>query len=320
MYSTTIVGLPGICLRKDATTVLMRKSAVPPASVAATTVAERSPSAIRPIAKSFPPIPALKAIIPIFATQRPDAKSLPTAISANAVLRFCLKVMGQVENDMVLGTSAYKNGVRATMFTRSDRGIGYLAGEGDDPQIVRSFYLDAPAAEAVVARARRLRDHAADILLGMRFQLDLYVNERPARLFDTTPDAVTHEVNSTSFGLFSPVLYPPSCVRTQQQHRPRRPSAPSGPESVAAATPPRTAGWSHFAVRSRHRQCSAGRREDVSAVRRRGRIRHLPVRELGHARAAAQGAGQGDAGHPRGGRARRPAGADSFRAPESARK
>ena len=90
--------------------------------------------------------PAL-GIIPIFATQRPDAKSLPTAISANAVLRFCLKVMGQVENDMVLGTSAYKNGVRATMFARSDRGIGYLAGEGDDPQIVRSFYLDAPAAE-----------------------------------------------------------------------------------------------------------------------------------------------------------------------------
>jgi S-DNA-T family DNA segregation ATPase FtsK/SpoIIIE len=106
--------------------------------------------------------PAL-GIIPIFATQRPDAKSLPTAISANAVLRFCLKVMGQVENDMVLGTSAYKNGVRATMFARADRGIGYLAGEGDDPQIVRSFYVDAPAAEHVVARARALRERAGTL-------------------------------------------------------------------------------------------------------------------------------------------------------------
>ena len=106
--------------------------------------------------------PAL-GIIPIFATQRPDAKSLPTAISANAVLRFCLKVMGQTENDMVLGTSAYKNGVRATMFARSDRGIGYLAGEGDDPQIVRSFYIDAPAAEHVVARGRRLRERAGTL-------------------------------------------------------------------------------------------------------------------------------------------------------------
>src|SRR5215207_4819046 len=37
----------------------------------------------------------------------------------------------------------------------------------------------------------------------------------PARLCDTTPDAVTHEVNSTSFGLFSPVLHSPSlCTYT----------------------------------------------------------------------------------------------------------
>ena len=71
-------------------------------------------------------------IVLILATQRPDAKSLPTGISANAVLRMCLKVMGQTENDMVLGTSAYKNGVRATMFAFSDKGICYFAGEGED--------------------------------------------------------------------------------------------------------------------------------------------------------------------------------------------
>jgi S-DNA-T family DNA segregation ATPase FtsK/SpoIIIE len=106
--------------------------------------------------------PAL-GIVPLFGTQRPDARSLPTGISANAVLRFCLKVMGQTENDMVLGTSAYKNGIRATMFSRADRGIGYLAGEGDDPQIVRCFYVDAPAAERLVARARALRDRAGTL-------------------------------------------------------------------------------------------------------------------------------------------------------------
>ena len=38
--------------------------------------------------------PAL-GITLILATQRPDAKSLPTGISANAILRFRLKVMGQ---------------------------------------------------------------------------------------------------------------------------------------------------------------------------------------------------------------------------------
>lgn len=72
--------------------------------------------------------PAL-GIIGIFATQRPDAKSLPPGISANAILRFCLKVVGHTVNDMVLGTGAYKAGIRATMFSRSDRGICWMSGE-----------------------------------------------------------------------------------------------------------------------------------------------------------------------------------------------
>ncbi|GGR41842.1 S-DNA-T family DNA segregation ATPase FtsK/SpoIIIE [Nocardioides luteus] len=100
------------------------------------------------------------------ATQRPDAKSIPTGISANAVLRLCLKVMGQTENDMVLGTSMYKAGIRATTFGRKDLGIAYLVGEGDDPVIVRSSFVDAPAAEAIAARARAARI-AAGRLTGM---------------------------------------------------------------------------------------------------------------------------------------------------------
>ncbi|MEV7093717.1 FtsK/SpoIIIE domain-containing protein [Amycolatopsis sp. NPDC051045] len=106
--------------------------------------------------------PAL-GITLILATQRPDAKSLPTGISANAILRFCLKVMGQQANDMVLGTSQYKSGVRATMFARSDRGIGYLAGEGDDAQIVRSVYKDATDAKKIAAGARARREALGNI-------------------------------------------------------------------------------------------------------------------------------------------------------------
>ncbi|UXY28563.1 cell division protein FtsK [Streptomyces sp. HUAS TT20] len=101
--------------------------------------------------------PAL-GIIGIFATQRPDAKSLPPGISANAILRFCLKVMNHQANDMVLGTGAYKAGIRATMFSRSDRGICWMSGEGDDPVIAASAFVDGPAAEGVVARARQLRE------------------------------------------------------------------------------------------------------------------------------------------------------------------
>ncbi|MER7660689.1 cell division protein FtsK [Streptomyces sp. NPDC096193] len=99
----------------------------------------------------------------LFGTQRPDAKSLPTGISANAVLRFCLKVMGQPANDMVLGTSMYKAGYRATMFSRSDRGICWMAGEGDDPRIVASAFVDAVGAETVVARARVMREEYGNV-------------------------------------------------------------------------------------------------------------------------------------------------------------
>ncbi|MDQ1037254.1 S-DNA-T family DNA segregation ATPase FtsK/SpoIIIE [Streptomyces sp. V3I8] len=106
--------------------------------------------------------PAL-GIVGLFATQRPDAKSLPPGISANAVLRFCLKVMNHQANDMVLGTGAYKSGIKATMFSRSDRGICWMSGEGDDPRIVSSAFIDATGAEQVVVRARKMREEYGNI-------------------------------------------------------------------------------------------------------------------------------------------------------------
>jgi S-DNA-T family DNA segregation ATPase FtsK/SpoIIIE len=72
--------------------------------------------------------------------------------------------MGQVENDMILGTSAYKNGLRATTFRHDlDAGIGYLLGAGPSPQVVRTFYLDMPAAERIAVRARALREAAGTV-------------------------------------------------------------------------------------------------------------------------------------------------------------
>ncbi|MGL4174313.1 MAG: cell division protein FtsK [Actinomycetota bacterium] len=105
------------------------------------------------------------------ATQRPDARSLPTGISANAVLRFCLRVMGQLENDMVLGTSMYKAGVRATMLSRRDKGVAFLAGEGDDPVIVRTAYVDGPTAQTITDRARATRK-LAGLLTGHAVGID----------------------------------------------------------------------------------------------------------------------------------------------------
>lgn len=101
--------------------------------------------------------PAL-GIMCYFATQKPSAKSIPTDIADNAIVRLCFKVGGQVANDQVLGTSSYKEGVRATHFAFTDKGVGILKGDGSDPQIVRTVAgLDAPTSEKVAARARALR-------------------------------------------------------------------------------------------------------------------------------------------------------------------
>jgi S-DNA-T family DNA segregation ATPase FtsK/SpoIIIE len=91
-------------------------------------------------------------------------------VSGNVSTRFCHKVMGQVENDMILGTSAYKNGLRATTFRPEiDAGLGYLLGAGPAPQVVRTFYLDMHAAERIATRARPLRE-AAGTLTGHAFE------------------------------------------------------------------------------------------------------------------------------------------------------
>jgi len=102
-------------------------------------------------------------IVLVLATQRPDATSLPTSISGNVSVRFCLKVPGQPENDMILGTSAYKNGYNAAAFrSGTDAGLGWLRAEGD-PQIVRTYYLDLPACERIASRARAARGQAGTL-------------------------------------------------------------------------------------------------------------------------------------------------------------
>lgn len=91
------------------------------------------------------------------ATQRITASAIPRDISANAVIRLCLKVTNHTDNDMILGTGAYKSGFNAAALSRKDLGVAYLAGEGDDPRIVRLAYVGTEAAEAICARARTAR-------------------------------------------------------------------------------------------------------------------------------------------------------------------
>jgi S-DNA-T family DNA segregation ATPase FtsK/SpoIIIE len=102
-------------------------------------------------------------VILLLGTQIPDRDSLPPGITRNVSNRFCLSVADQVANDMILGTSAYKSGYRATVFEPvTEAGWGILAGMGK-PGARRSFYVNTADAAKVVARAVALRTKAGTL-------------------------------------------------------------------------------------------------------------------------------------------------------------
>ncbi|WP_020522839.1 ATP-binding protein [Catelliglobosispora koreensis] len=96
-------------------------------------------------------------IIFVLATQIPDKTSLPPNITRCVTNRWCLSVAGQVENDMILGTGAYKRGITGTVYRPVlDAGWGVQTG-GAAPVSVRSQYPDAATAKAMLGRALALR-------------------------------------------------------------------------------------------------------------------------------------------------------------------
>lgn len=97
-------------------------------------------------------------IAKVLVTQKPDAFVIPTAIMGNCSIRVCHKVTEQNHNDQVLGTSAYKNGYNAALFSQEDRGLAWLRAEGD-PRVVRSWseMVDLDTAAELVDKAWALR-------------------------------------------------------------------------------------------------------------------------------------------------------------------
>jgi S-DNA-T family DNA segregation ATPase FtsK/SpoIIIE len=107
-------------------------------------------------------------VVLLIGTQIPDKDSLPTGITRNVNTRFCLSVADQTANDMILGTSQYKLGFRATVFKPGppdqggEAGWGILRGIGETGARC-SYYVDNDAAAKVVARAVALRSAAGTL-------------------------------------------------------------------------------------------------------------------------------------------------------------
>ncbi|GIH21483.1 cell division protein FtsK [Rugosimonospora africana] len=102
-------------------------------------------------------------VILLLGTQIPDANSLPPGITRNVNTRVCHSVADQTANDMVLGTSMYRRGFRATVFKPVDEaGWGIVAGLGKT-EARRSFYADTNDAAKIVARAVAMRVKAGTL-------------------------------------------------------------------------------------------------------------------------------------------------------------
>jgi S-DNA-T family DNA segregation ATPase FtsK/SpoIIIE len=94
--------------------------------------------------------------------QNPDAKSIPLGIVRLMGTRFCLRVDGQPANDMVLGTSSYQLGHRATLFSEEDKGVGLLKA-GSSVRTVRTYYMTADQLVDIGRRALALRTMAGTV-------------------------------------------------------------------------------------------------------------------------------------------------------------
>jgi hypothetical protein len=78
----------------------------------------------------------------------------------------CLKVIDQTSNDMMLGTSAYKRGINATLLAFEYEGIGWVDNITPEPQIIKVGYdIDVPQADKI-ARAARATWELAGMLTG----------------------------------------------------------------------------------------------------------------------------------------------------------
>jgi S-DNA-T family DNA segregation ATPase FtsK/SpoIIIE len=96
----------------------------------------------------------------VLASQKPDSGVLPSSIMGNCSIRVAFKVSEQVHNDQILGTSARRLGIDATMFGARDRGMAWLkGGDAAAAQVVRSWseMVDPTVAVELADKAYAIR-------------------------------------------------------------------------------------------------------------------------------------------------------------------
>ncbi len=111
-------------------------------------------------------------IVLVLATQRPDAKTIPSALRAVLGSRFALRVMDWRDSNIILGEQMNTRGWDSSRLLPSHKGVGILRPDGDTAAgadvlatMVRTDYMPNDDWATLCERGRALRE-TADTLTG----------------------------------------------------------------------------------------------------------------------------------------------------------
>ncbi|MER7954744.1 cell division protein FtsK [Streptomyces sp. NPDC096030] len=98
-----------------------------------------------------------------YASQRPDAESVPTKLREIITIRYSTQVVDRASSDMVLGKGKAAQGADASVLSEEHMGVGVLVTGPASYVTVRADYLDGPAFAALCRKGRTLREQAGQL-------------------------------------------------------------------------------------------------------------------------------------------------------------
>lgn len=98
-----------------------------------------------------------------FASQRPDADSVPTRLREIVTFRYSTQVIDKASSDMVLGKGKANQGADASILSEEHIGVGVLVTGPASFTTVKTDYLDMEAFSEICERGRALRETAGTL-------------------------------------------------------------------------------------------------------------------------------------------------------------
>ncbi|MFJ1898499.1 cell division protein FtsK [Streptomyces sp. NPDC088115] len=98
-----------------------------------------------------------------FASQRPDADSVPTKLREIITIRYSTQVVDRASSDMVLGKGKAAQGADASVLSEEHKGVGVLVTGPASYVTVRADYLDGPSFAGLCRKGRVLREAAGQL-------------------------------------------------------------------------------------------------------------------------------------------------------------